>query len=145
MFSAGGKRVSVAELTTLRPKQTSARKILLVDDDALQLRVRETVLRGAGFEVCIATNGESALAILRAEHLGAMIDAIITDHFMPGLSGPNFVSVIRELRPEIPVIVLSGLPDAEAEYEHLNVTFRQKPCPPPQLIALVRESIDKAA
>jgi CheY-like chemotaxis protein len=139
------QKVPVAEFTTLRPRQTNAPKILLVDDDPMQLRIRETVLRGAGFEVCIATSGESALAILRARHLGDMIGTVVTDHLMPGLSGPEFVSRVRELNPIIPVNVLSGMPDAEAEYEGLNIIFRPKPCPPPQLIALVRESVHKAA
>ena len=52
---------------------------------------------------------------------------------------------VRELRQEndwVPVIVLSGLAEAESEYEGLDVVFRQKPVPPPELIALVRASLE---
>ena len=51
---------------------------------------------------------------------------------------PEFVRLVREVNPTVPVIVISGLPEAENEYEGLNVVFRQKPCPPPELIQLVQ-------
>ena len=48
---------------------------------------------------------------------------------------------LRELKPGIPVIVISGMLEAEDEYEGLDVTFRTKPCRPPELIALVKERL----
>ncbi len=111
-------------------------QVLLIDDNALQLSVRETVLRNAGFTVCVATTAESALATLRI--LGQRISLIITDHIMPGCNGTQFVQQLRKENDWVPVIVLSGLPEAESEYEGLDVIFRQKPVPPPELIALVR-------
>jgi len=115
---------------------------LLIDDDPLQLRVREAVLRDAGFEVNVATTAESALALLRSE-AGMGIGSIVTDHIMPGASGAVFVRSLREIKPEVPVIVISGLAEAEDEYEGLDVSFRTKPCPPPELIALVRSSLER--
>ena len=116
-------------------------QLLLIDDNALQLSVRETVLRNAGFAVCVATTAESALATLRI--LGGRINLVITDHIMPGRNGVDFVRELRQENDWVPVIVLSGLPEAEAEYDGLDVIFRQKPVPPPELIALVH-SITKA-
>jgi DNA-binding response OmpR family regulator len=121
------------------------RRILLIDDSPLQLRVREAVLRGAGFEVCIATTAESAYALLRSEPLSATIGTIVTDHILPGASGAEFVRRLRQVKPDVPVIVITGLPEVESEYDGLNVIFRQKPCPPAELIALVRESINHQA
>lgn len=115
-------------------------QVLLIDDNALQLSVRETVLRNAGFTVCVATTAESALATLRI--LGARITLVITDHVMPGRNGAQFVRELRQENDWVPVIVLSGLAEAESEYEGLNVLFRQKPVPPPELIALVRASLE---
>ena len=43
------------------------------------------------------------------------------------------------------MVVLSGMPEAFAEYEGLDVAFRAKPFPPTELIELVRRSLDKAA
>jgi DNA-binding NtrC family response regulator len=121
------------------------RKVLLVDDDATQLRIREAVLRNAGFEILTATSAEPALAILRSQTHGSEIGVIITDHIMPGASGVEFLCQIRQINPIVPVVVLSGLPEAEAEYEGQNVIFRQKPCPPAEIISLVRRSFDSAA
>ena len=113
--------------------------ILLIDDNALQLSVRETVLRNAGFTVSVATTAESALATLRI--LGERINLVITDHIMPGRNGAEFVRELRKENDSVPVIVLSGLAEAESEYQGYDVLFRQKPVPPPELIALVRSSL----
>ena len=113
--------------------------ILLIDDNPVQLRAREAVLRNAGFETHIANSQESALAALRRE--GADIAAIITDHIMPGRGGAEFVRTLRTAKPHVPVIVITGLAEAEGDYHGLGVTFRQKPCPPEELIALVRAAI----
>lgn len=103
-------------------------------------------MRDAGFEVCIATNAETAHALLRSEPVGNSIGVIVTDHILPGASGADFVRQLRGINPTVPVIVITGLPEAESEYAGLGVTFRQKPCPPPELIALVRNAMkDQAA
>jgi CheY-like chemotaxis protein len=121
--------------------ETSGNKrVLLIDDDPVQLRVREAVLRDAGVPVDVATTADSALALLRSSS-GDSIGTIVTDHIMPGISGAIFVRRLRELKPDIPVIVISGMLEAEDEYEGLDVTFRTKPCRPPELIALVKERL----
>jgi CheY-like chemotaxis protein len=117
-----------------------ARRVLLIDDDPIQLRVREAVLREAGLPVDVATTAESALALLRTS-TGNVIGAIVTDHIMPGISGAIFVRQLRDLKPDVPVIVISGMAEAEDEYDGLKVTFRTKPCRPTELIELVRQSL----
>lgn len=112
--------------------------VLLIDDNPVQLRAREVVLRNAGFETYVATTQTSALAVLRSESISKTIGAIITDHIMPGRSGAEFVRLLRAAKPGVPVIVVTGLAEAESDYAGLGVTFRQKPCPPEELIALVR-------
>ena len=128
----GGRESAQEELGILR-------QILLIDDNPLQLKVRETVLRQAGFQVSVATTADSALAILRV--LSGNIGLIITDHLMPGCSGSELVRQIRGRKIATPIIVLSGLPEAEAEYEGLDVLFRAKPFPAPELIELVRATV----
>ena len=117
-------------------------KVLLVDDNPAQLSVREAVLRKAGFEVSLATTVESALATLRV--LRGSIGVVVTDHLMPGGSGLDLVRQLRISDNWVAVIVLSGMPEAEAEYHGLGVIFRPKPLPPPELIELVRASLAKA-
>jgi len=119
-----------------------SRQVLLVDDNAAQLTVRELVLRSAKIECQIATSAQSALALLRSEHGQNSIGVVITDHLMPGMDGVEFVRQLRSFNPQIPVIVISGLPDADVEYAGLSITFRIKPCEPDDLIALVQQSLE---
>ena len=106
--------------------------------------MREAVLRDAGLPVDVATTADSALALLRSSSADT-IGAIVTDHIMPGTSGAVFVRQLRDLRPDIPVIVISGMAEAEDEYEGLDITFRTKPCPPPELISLVRQKLHRTS
>jgi len=114
-------------------------QVLLIDDNPLQLSVREAVLRKAGFQVSVATTAEGALAILR--NLGDRLGVIVTDHLMPDCSGSKLIQSIRLENDWVPVIVLSGLAEAVTEYEGLNVAFRTKPIPPQELIELVRSGV----
>lgn len=117
-------------------------EVLLVDDNPLQLRVREAVLRNAGFRVSVATTAASALGMLRAS--ADRIGVVVTDHVMPDCSGSELVRAIRSENAWLPIVVLSGLPEALPEYEGLNVAFRAKPLPPTELIELVRKSLGQA-
>ena len=117
------------------------KQALLLDDNIAQLTVRELVLRKAEIESHVATKAESALALLRSEPGRAKIGVVITDHLMPDMDGAEFVRRLRGFDQEVPVIVISGLPDAGTEYAGLNVIFRVKPCDPEDLIALVRTAL----
>jgi len=117
---------------------TSAR-ILLVDDNYLQSATRRAILEGAGWAVSIAPQGRQALDILDECEEPDAIRLIITDHLMPVMSGPELVAEVRTRGFALPIIVLSGLPDAEAAYDDLNVVFRLKPCDPDSLIRLVQD------
>lgn len=117
------------------------REVLLIDDNPSQLTIRELVLREAGFPVSIATNVDGAFALLRSPGLASRLGVIVTDHVMPGASGADFVRELRRINPHVPVIVVTGMAEAEQEYDTLNVTFLQKPCPPPELIEAVRDAL----
>ena len=118
------------------------KQILLIDDDATQLTVRESIFRASGFSVAIATNAESALALLRVEP--RKFGLIISDHFLTGATGVDIVRQVRSFLPEIPIVIVSGMPDLDSEYEGLNVVLRQKPIPPPELISLARTQLNAA-
>ncbi len=111
--------------------------ILLIDDNAIQAATRQTILRRAGYFVYAALNRLRALEQFREKQFPEEIDLVITDHLMPGMNGAEFVRELRTIHPELPVLVISGLEDAEAEYEGLNVIFRQKPLLPDSLLASV--------
>jgi DNA-binding response OmpR family regulator len=119
------------------------RRVLIIDDNPMQLRARELVLRGAGFPVSTAAAVDDALALLRSSDDQQEIGLVITDHVMPGGSGADFVRELRRDNPALPVIVITGLAEAEDEYSSLGVTFLQKPCPPPELVRLVRNYLSE--
>ncbi len=111
-------------------------KVLLVDDSAVQREARSVVLTRAGMHVLAAATGDEALEFLQSPELQAEIGLLITDHCMPGVGGPELVRAVRALLPELPILVLSGLADAEDEYEADDVVFRPKPFPPGELVRL---------
>jgi CheY-like chemotaxis protein len=118
-------------------------EILLVDDNAVQATTRRAILVRSGRSVAIASGAVQALQMLEDAELFNSVSMVITDHWMPGLNGPQFLEKLRERLPDLPVLVLSGLADAEGEYEGLNVVFRVKPFPPDMLIALTSSILDQ--
>lgn len=116
--------------------------ILLVDDNAVQATTRRCILLRTGRTVALAGGATQALDLLEDERLLESLGLVITDHCMPGMNGPEFVSRLREQLPEVPVVVLSGFPDVETEYDGMNILFRLKPVAPDQLIALAESLLE---
>jgi CheY-like chemotaxis protein len=113
--------------------------VLLIDDNAVQAATRQTILRRAGYFVIAALSSRRALEQLQNGEFPAKIGLVITDHLMPEMTGAAFVRQLRQTHPEVPVMVISGLEEAEAEYAGLKVTFRLKPLAPETLLGSVRE------
>jgi len=118
-------------------------EILLVDDNPVQAATRQAILSLHGRIVAVAESAYRALELLEDPEFFHSVGLIITDHYMPDLNGPQFVDLLRMRLPAIPVLVLSGLPDAEEEYAGLDVVFRAKPIPPEQLLSLVHSFLDQ--
>ena len=118
-------------------RQDMATAVLLIDDNAVQAATRQAILSRSGYFVIAVLNAELALERLRAGEFPVEIGLVITDHIMPGMMGSEFVRELRRTHPTIPVMVISGLEEAEAEYEGLDVRFRLKPLPPDNLLASV--------
>ncbi len=115
-------------------------QILLVDDNPIQAQAREAILQRAGASILLARSAAEALRILEVGGNREAIGLMVTDHLMPGMNGPELVRRVREQMPALPILVLSGLPDAEAEYTD-PVLFRLKPFPPGELIRLVKHML----
>ena len=116
--------------------------ILLIDDNAVQAATRQTILKRAGYFVIAVLNPERALEQFRNSEFPAPIDLIITDHIMPGMNGSEFVSEVRTFAPKVPVLVISGLADAEDAYTGLNINFRLNPLLPDNLLASVHRLVN---
>lgn len=111
-------------------------QVLMVDDDPGQLRIREIVLRNAGIVSVLATDAVSALACLRSKD--GEIGVLVTDHNLPGGSGADLVREARLIAPSLPVVVLTGMPGIEPEYDGMEVTFCFKPLPPEEFIQVMQ-------
>jgi CheY-like chemotaxis protein len=116
--------------------------ILLVDDNAIQAATRKAILVRSGRSVAMASSGDQALRMLE-ERTAHPVGLVITDHLMPAMNGPEFVTQLRQRYPQLPVVVLSGMADAEDDYDQLDVIFRLKPLPPEEFLALVRSLLDE--
>jgi CheY-like chemotaxis protein len=117
--------------------------VLLIDDNAVQASTRQTILTRAGYLVIAALSPQRALEQLRTGEFPEDLSLVITDHLMPGMTGATFVAELRKSHPDLPVLVISGLEEAEAEYAGLNVLFRLKPLLPDNLLASVHSLVQR--
>ena len=109
--------------------------VLLIDDNAIQAATRQTILKRAGYYVIAALNPVRALEQFQDDAFPAPISAVITDHIMPGMNGAEFVRELRKIEPHLPIMVISGLEEAEPEYNGLDVQFLLKPLMPDLLLS----------
>ena len=83
-----------------------AETVLLVDDESMIIDVCKDLLEKLGYRVLAAGSGEEALDAVR--RMADDIDLVILDMIMPGMDGGETFDRLRELRPQIPVILSSG-------------------------------------
>jgi PAS domain S-box-containing protein len=81
-------------------------RVLLIDDEAPLLRVGTRTLERLGYEVSAYVLPEEALAAVRADP--GRFDVVLTDHNMPKLTGVEVARALAEIRPDLPVVLLSG-------------------------------------
>jgi|RhiMethySRZTD1v2_1073278.scaffolds.fasta_scaffold159695_2 CheY-like chemotaxis protein len=90
---------------------TTLRKVLIVDDDPVVTKSFDRVLSTKGYAVVTARNGEEALRKIAAEEY----DVVYTDIRMPGMDGIEVAEQIKNRRPWLPVVIVTGYGTAENE------------------------------
>ena len=90
-----------------------SQRVLLVDDDAAVLLVTGEMLRALGYETTTAQNAERALAIMSNPDTGTQVDLVVTDNSMPGMDGNALARKLRAQRPNLPIVMLTGLMEVE--------------------------------
>ena len=85
--------------------------ILCIDDEALGLKIRKTVLERAGYQVLTAIDGPAGLSLFR-DHA---IDGVVLDYYMPEMDGGAVAQTMRRERPEVPIMLLSAYINLPAE------------------------------
>jgi CheY-like chemotaxis protein len=99
--------------------------VLLVDDEELVRMSTSDMLADLGYAVVEANSAEEALRLVEQ---GQSFDLLVTDHLMPGLTGTELAQELRGLRPDLPVLVVSGYAEVEGvapELPRLSKPFRQ--------------------
>lgn len=89
------------------PPRARGELILLVDDEASVRNLLSTVLLNHGYEVVTARDGVEGINYFRANQ--RKVALVITDINMPKSNGRTFADLVRPLRPEVPILFMSGL------------------------------------
>lgn len=135
--SGGGDHARAA-----RPR-ASARRVLVVDDEADLLRIVSDRLEAAGFQVVTARDGIEAMARIRE----LRPRCVILDLKMPRLGGFEALPAIRQAVPEARIIVLTGSPNRplrDACRARGADEFLLKPFNPVELLRLTAGAFDRA-
>lgn len=117
--------------------------VLIVEDDVSVRTVAARVLKKQGYRVIEAANGEEALSLIR--HGSHAFDVLLTDVVMPQMGGSELVARLRESRPHLRVICMSGyVPDPEALRRSIgeDAVLLTKPCRPEVLLQAIRGLLD---
>jgi PAS domain S-box-containing protein len=142
-FPASDKGVLVEEQAS-REITLGQETILLVDDENIIIEVTQEILEELGYRVLIACNGEDALEIY--EKSQREIDLVILDMIMPGIGGGEVYDRLKEMNPEVAVILSSGYSingEAMEIMERGVRSFLQKPFTVMDLSRRIREVLDK--
>jgi signal transduction histidine kinase/ActR/RegA family two-component response regulator len=115
--------------------------VLVVDDDAMVRSVARRLLEAFGLTVHVAEGGPEAIARLMAAPNA--IDAVLLDMTMPEMSGADVFIRMREVRPDLPVVLMSGYHEDELSEEvGAGISgFVQKPFTPADLASRMRVAL----
>jgi len=139
-----GEEVAVAAVAPAPAAWSGGGRVLLVEDEDTVRAVAERALVRAGFEVTSARDGEEGLELVR---LGRAYDVVVSDVVMPVMDGPAMARAIRLIRPEIPILFMSGYAEEQlrSEIDIPNMHFLPKPFSVAEIGAAVEEVLQGAS
>ena len=82
--------------------------VLLIDDNKLGLAARKAVLEELGYHITAVSSPTEGLRRFDEQHL----DLVVTDFKMPRMNGVEFIAKAKKIKPEVPIILLTGFADA---------------------------------
>jgi len=125
-----------------RPGFGDGERILVVDDEPEIVRMLTRILEARGYRVTGHVSAHDALTAVRRDP-GAF-DAVITDQTMPKMSGTDLAHMIRETRPDMPIVLTSGYGEKTAsETPRTDITaVAAKPFDVASLVEILRSALD---
>lgn len=106
-------------------RDTALRHILIVEDNLEVGRFANQILQDLGYQTTWATDAEQALALAGPE--AQAFDGIFSDVVMPGITGVAMAKLLRERRPDLPVVLTSGYSEELADSGYEGFEFLAKP------------------
>jgi PAS domain S-box-containing protein len=107
LLPALDQEITRAQVTSPAPAADGAgRVILLVEDEEEVREVVKRILTGNNYHVIATANAKDALDIITDSTI--LIDGMLTDVVMPDMSGPQLADRLRDARPQVPVLLMSG-------------------------------------
>lgn len=89
--------------------------LLCVDDEITGLQLRKIILENSGYRVLIASSGPEGLALFEQNS----IDLVVLDFLMPEMKGDEVADRMRQLKPRVPIVMLSAYYDLPARVDLL--------------------------
>jgi two-component system, cell cycle sensor histidine kinase and response regulator CckA len=130
--------VEEVELVPAIARPGGARTVLVVEDEEPVRKLVRKILEEDGYQVLEAVDGGEAL--MTVDENQREIDLVLTDVVMPGVGGPELITRLRETRPGLKVLYMSGYTDRTVPLEQdAGAAFIQKPFTPAQLGQKLRE------
>lgn len=108
--------------------------ILCIDDADVALRVRELLLRSAGYRVLKASSGEEGLDVFRQNP----VDLVIADHFLSNKSGSEIAAEMKQIKPRVPILIVSAAAEPPDGMEFVD-SFLSKGDGPDALLNRISE------
>ena len=115
--------------------------VMIVDDDLTIRNILRDALSNEPYRILNAGSAEEAIPILDREH----VDVVISDEKMPGMSGSEFLSIVRERYPDTIRIILTGHASLESAIRAINQSeiyrFFTKPCNIFDLVITIHQAL----
>jgi diguanylate cyclase (GGDEF)-like protein len=125
-------------------KTQAPQRILVVDDDEQTREILVELVATLGYETGAAPGGREAVAILRRERY----DLVLTDLVMPGMDGLELVREIKAIRPDVPVVVITGYSSVRSAVETVRAgafDYIEKPASLETIQMRVQKALEYAA
>ncbi|MEJ2628736.1 MAG: bifunctional response regulator/alkaline phosphatase family protein, partial [bacterium] len=117
-------------------------KILWVDDEIDHLKPHILFLEERGYSVTPLTNAEDAISYIKKEYF----DLILLDEMMPGLQGLEAVSILKDINPSLPIILITKSEEENLMEEAIGENiddYLTKPVNPSQILSSCKRILDK--
>ena len=121
-------------------------RILVVDDEVSVRKVVRLTLMKAGYDVIDADDGSTGISMIGSDDNPLMLDVIVCDIRMPKINGLEAITFFRQQYPSVPIIVLTGYPDATMAADLLNkgvYDYLVKPVDKDKLLASVSGAMER--